>query len=49
MTDSDVWARWLLDTRFGDDEARRVEVSEEVQTFRDRVLDGAEIRDGDQS
>lgn len=43
----DIWADWLLRTRFGGDEARRDRDLAMLRGVRDRVLAGAAVRDGD--
>ena len=47
MPETDRWARWLAERRFGNDEATRDRVYAEVlYPIRDRVLDGAEPLSG---
>jgi ubiquinone/menaquinone biosynthesis C-methylase UbiE len=43
----DRWARWLLETRFGGDEAQLRRTLEFLRPVRDRVLANARIRPGD--
>jgi arsenite methyltransferase len=43
----DRWAEWLLSGRHGDDPEREQEVRRHVATIRDRVLDKAQLKDGD--
>ena len=43
----DRWAQWLLETRFGGDEARHDRALSELARVRDRVLDAAAVQPGD--
>ncbi len=44
----DMWARWLLYRRFGGDESRMQKtLTDTLYPIRDRLLDGAELREGD--
>jgi ubiquinone/menaquinone biosynthesis C-methylase UbiE len=43
----DRWARWLLETRFGGDEAQLERTLEFLRPVRDRVVANARIRPGD--
>jgi arsenite methyltransferase len=42
----DLWAHWLLHGRFGGDPAIEQMVRQDVQRFRDRVLDAAQLAPG---
>lgn len=44
---TDKWKRWLLDTRFGGDRKAAERGMAELTRVRDRVLDGARLREGD--
>ncbi len=44
---SDQWSRWLLDTRFGGDQARRDTAMQYLLPIRDRVLDEADLLPGE--
>jgi arsenite methyltransferase len=43
----DRWAEWILNRRFGGDEGAAAEMLDGLGKVRDRVLDGAEVRDGE--
>jgi arsenite methyltransferase len=43
----DRWAQWLAERRFGGDPAWRTNVLEQLVPVRDRVLDNAQLREGD--
>ena len=43
---SDIWSRWLLHVRHGGDPALREAISRDLETFADRVLDGAALGAG---
>jgi arsenite methyltransferase len=43
----DIWSRWLLHRRFGDDDAFRQENMERLAAVRDRVLENASLADGE--
>ena len=47
MPDTDVWAAWLRTGRDGGSAALRAENLAHLATFRDRILDRADIRPGD--
>jgi arsenite methyltransferase len=42
----DSWAQWLLNRRHGGDARYRATVLSDVERFRDRVLEGAQLRSG---
>jgi len=42
--DSDEWSKWLLDLRHGGDPAFREALRTELETYADRVLDGAKLQ-----
>jgi arsenite methyltransferase len=43
----DRWAKWLLETRFGGDEEQAQRDLAVLRSVRDRILDNADIREGD--
>lgn len=43
----DRWAEWILNRRFGGDEGAAAELLDGLGKVRDRVLDRAEVRDGE--
>ena len=43
---SDEWSRWLLHVRHGGDPALERAIREELESFADRVLDGARLEPG---
>ena len=43
----DCWAEWILNRRFGGDERAAAEMLDGLGKVRDRVLDHAEVRDGE--
>jgi ubiquinone/menaquinone biosynthesis C-methylase UbiE len=43
----DRWARWLLDIRHGGDAAYRQQMLETLYTWRDEILDKAQLKPGD--
>jgi arsenite methyltransferase len=43
----DRWATWILERRFGGDEEQAERALRELSAVRDRVLEGAEISEGD--
>ena len=47
MDARDRWAAWLLEHRFGGDEQLRESMLSELAVYRDRVLAGARVRDGE--
>jgi arsenite methyltransferase len=42
--DSDEWSKWLLDVRHGGDPTFRQALRTELETYANRVLDGAELK-----
>ena len=43
----DRWAEWILNRRFGGDEAAAAASLERLREVRDRVLDRAELQEGE--
>ena len=46
-TTRDRWAEWLAERRFGGDPEWRAETLAKLEEVRDRVLDGADLREGE--
>ena len=44
--ESDAWSRWLLHVRYGDDPAFALKVRGILESYADRVLDGAGLKPG---
>lgn len=46
-TSQDHWAAWVLERRFGGDPARAKQAMRKLAEMRERVLEGAAVREGD--